>query len=333
MAQFRIRLEYDGLIEEIELREPVWGGPSSSLIGIEGQPSPSPDAKGDFLFDPERDPIVFDTVHTFATAQLTANLVRDALGEPVRWEWSVRESEPLWLLPHRFPPDVTAYCRRNKRVTFSRPKGSTPECRSLEIVAHEVGHALLDGLHPEWAVGVRDTEPRALHEAFGDFCGMLLGLSFKSLIRKALDTSGNLPESNPFSVFGERRQSTGAEFSARILSNRHTIVDAQRKEIQFPGKGIGHDFHFASTIVSGLVYDVLLELFTENKRKGQLAENALFNAGHLMRDLVFVTFRDMKSPHLVLFVQTLASRAEKAGFDSVAKSVRARGRARGLLGG
>jgi hypothetical protein len=74
-------------------------------------------------------------------------------------------------------------------------------CRTVDLVAHETGHAIIDSLKPEWEKG--DAETRGIAEAFCDLTAMFLILSQKDLCDVVMtETGGDITKSNILSLFG-----------------------------------------------------------------------------------------------------------------------------------
>ena len=107
---------------------------------------------------------------------------------------------PAQVFPYGLPNEANAYYSRTQQaLMFGNflPQGSSTKgagqgpnggtqgvqggrvytCRSLDIVAHETGHAILDGLKPAWMSSTRSPQTGALHEAFGDLTAIFLSLS------------------------------------------------------------------------------------------------------------------------------------------------------------
>lgn len=342
MARLRILLEVDGPEKEVELDGSFGAGPASTWVRVEEGPSAAADANGNFLPD-RTDPAAVpgaDAVHTFAVAQMAVDTVRSVLGDAtMRWAWSDDDDRPLGLRPYRLPPRVTNYSRNDRAVGFSRPLSDAApgeklfECRSIEIVGHEVGHALLDGLRPGWRVNALHTQTRALHEAWADLVGLFVALSHRELIRASVNGSGALAPGNTFSVFGERRQITTSAPGVRSLDNDHTITEAAEHRVTYPGLGEGFDFHFVSTIVSGLVYDALVGLAGRRRAEGDDPEDALHASGAVLRDVALGAFIDAAEPRLALVAQAMIGRAEDLVGSGLAEMIRDDGRRRGLLPG
>ena len=75
---------------------------------------------------------------------------------------------------------------------------------SPDIVAHELGHAVLDAIRPQlWDAAA--AEPAAFHEAFGDISAIFAALQLESL-RKAvlLETEGKLYRNSRLSRVAEQ---------------------------------------------------------------------------------------------------------------------------------
>src|SRR2546422_8944504 len=105
----------------------------------------------------------------------------------------------------------TFYSRSDKAVKFGdfvRPGSSPPErlytCRSFDIVAHETGHAILDGLKPNWILSTSSPQSGALHEAFGDLTAIFLALSqFDQVEAIIAQTRANLQDKTFLSDLAE----------------------------------------------------------------------------------------------------------------------------------
>lgn len=73
---------------------------------------------------------------------------------------------------------------------------------SRSIVVHELAHAYLDSMKPDWW-NTQALEVWALHESFGDIIALLQGLNYEKLIEFAIkETNGNLLNSNIITKIG-----------------------------------------------------------------------------------------------------------------------------------
>ncbi|CAN0201687.1 unnamed protein product, partial [Phaeothamnion confervicola] len=126
-------------------------------------------------------------------------------GHPLPWAF---ESPQLGIGPHA-GEGVNAYYQRSyESLSFyyfdSKALGKTVQtAQSADIVSHETGHAILDGLKPEFG-RTFDLETKAFHEAFGDCAAMLLTLSRPANRASILaETGGDLAKDNCLCRVGE----------------------------------------------------------------------------------------------------------------------------------
>jgi hypothetical protein len=108
-----------------------------------------------------------DAIHAqqvWAVAASTLAGFERALGRRVRWAFACPQ---LFLVPHAFPEANAYYDRKSRGVFFGyvpRRDATIYSCLSFDVVAHEVTHAILDGLRGRY---LESTLPDGLafHEA------------------------------------------------------------------------------------------------------------------------------------------------------------------------
>lgn len=102
--------------------------------------------------------------------------------------------------------DMNAYYdRRSLRFFYYNFRGkNTYFSDSADIVTHELGHAILDGMRPDfWSV--QALEIWSFHEAFSDIMAVFNLLNYEPVITKVLaETGGNLRTSNSASRLAEQ---------------------------------------------------------------------------------------------------------------------------------
>ena len=141
----------------------------------------------------------FNQVSVMAAVLKTIDLYEDpdVLGRPVRWAFP----EPqLTVIPRFRQAENAQYVRSSKRLEFfffpSHVNRAETVYTSLsrDIVAHETGHAILDGIAPHLLdVGTHTPQSLALHEAIGDITGLLIAISSPSLRQEVLaKTQGSI---------------------------------------------------------------------------------------------------------------------------------------------
>src|SRR5437867_945863 len=164
----------------------VFTGPKDSRFVIQSLPPVSPNAFGDLVVDPVTAPDAFDAVHTFTVVRQTLTMYERYLGpKKVPWQWNTGGNvEALGVFPHAGVTQNAFYSRQLKALKFfffdttqPPPLHTVFTCRSFDIVAHECGHAILDGLKPGWLSAGNPPQTGGLHESFGDMTAIFLALS------------------------------------------------------------------------------------------------------------------------------------------------------------
>ena len=196
----------------------VFAGPRDARItnGTPGLPVVTPNVFGDLIELPP-DTAAFDAVHTYAVVRMTLTMYQRALaatGAPstLPWQWNTTSLlTPLSVFPHGLPNVMGAFYSRNDRAlkfgdfipTTSTTRAFT--CRSLDIVSHETGHAILDGLKPGWLGFGNPPQTGGLHESFGDLTAIFLALSQLDQVEAVIvQTKANLHDKNFLSDLAEQ---------------------------------------------------------------------------------------------------------------------------------
>jgi hypothetical protein len=221
----------------------------------------SPNAFGDFVTTP--DTPQFDAVHTFAVVRQTLTMYQRALSAvnapmPLPWHWnSSVNTAPLQIQAYGMPDVMNAaYSREGCNLKFghfaSDLDGShVYTCRSFDIVAHETGHAVLDGLKPRWLDADNLPQTGALHESFGDLTAIFLALSQLDQCEAVIaQTKARLHDKTFLADIGEQfGLALGIPTGLRNADNVLTLSEA------------GSEVHALSQVFTGAMYDILADLF------------------------------------------------------------------------
>jgi hypothetical protein len=302
-------------IRQVYLPGLVSAGPKDGRIvtTITGMPPISPNALGDYIQTPLTNE--FDAVHTFAVVRQTLTLYQRALAAgnvaaPVPWQWNgPANTDPIKLFPHHSQMMNAFYERTSKTLAFgffAKP-GAPPNtplvftCRSLDIVSHEAGHAILDGIKPNWILSNNNPQTGALHEAFGDLTAIFLALSqFDQIEAIIAQTKANLHNKTFLADMAE-------EFGlalGRPNGLRNADNDLKLSEV-------GNEVHSLSQVFTGALYDILADIFAL-ERKPALRDDAvvLYEAGRYLHSLVVraivvspnqnATFADVANKMLII---------------------------------
>ncbi|WP_426105609.1 hypothetical protein [Massilia sp. TSP1-1-2] len=241
----------------------VLDGPRDARIMF-GQPGitpVSPNAFGDFVTMP--DTPQFDAVHTYAVVRQTLTMYQRALADgsddtPLPWQWnSSADVAPIDIFPYGLPNVMNAFYSRSQcclKFGDFIPGGQAERvftCRSFDIVSHETGHAVLDGLKPEWLLADNPPQTGGLHEAFGDLTAIFLCLSQLDQCEAIVaQTKARLHDKTFLADIAEEfGLALGRSNGLRNADNDITLSQA------------GNEVHAISQVFTGAVYDILADLF------------------------------------------------------------------------
>lgn len=241
----------------------VLAGPRDARIEIAGTDNVpvEPNAFGDFVTMP--DTPQFDAVHTFAVVRQTLTMYQRALSSagaamPLPWQWnSSTDTTPLQVYPYGLPNVMNAFYSRSQGcLKFGDfvPSGDSARvytCRSFDIVAHETGHAVLDGLKPQWLLAYNPPQTGGLHEAFGDLTAIFLALSQLDQCEAVVaQTKAHLHDKTFLADIAEQfGLALGGTTGLRNADNDLTLSQA------------GTEVHALSQVFTGAVYDILADAF------------------------------------------------------------------------
>jgi hypothetical protein len=267
----------------------VLAGPRDARIEIKdpGIAAVEPNAFGDFVTMP--DTPQFDAVHTFAVVRQTLTMYQRALSAagavmPLPWQWnSSVDTAPLQVFPYGLPNVMNAfYSRSQASLKFgdfipSGESGRVFTCRSFDIVSHETGHAVLDGLKPHWLEADNPPQTGGLHESFGDLTAIFLALSQLDQCEAVVaQTKAHLHDKTFLADIAEQfGLALGSTTGLRNADNDLTLSEA------------GTEVHAISQVFTGAVYDILADLFAfERKPELEDCAGVLHQVAGWLRGLV-----------------------------------------------
>jgi hypothetical protein len=243
----------------------------------------------------------FHQVSVWATLQRALAFFEEgsALGRLIPWAF---EGNRLIVVPRAGYGENAFYDRGSKSLQFYY-FGSDPDivytCLSTDIVNHEFGHAVLDGIRPLYNES-SFVQTGAFHEFIGDLTAILLTLRNNDLRQHlAKATEGDMTKADAISSIAEE---FGKNVSGRPYL-RTAFNDFKMSDMR--GKTSVHD---VSMVLTGGMFEILIELAKHYRLqptpKGKLASPAQafwYAADRMQRtaiqplDLlppVDVTFRD-----------------------------------------
>ncbi|GMU54565.1 MAG: hypothetical protein AMXMBFR33_37110 [Candidatus Xenobia bacterium] len=224
---------------------------------------------------------------TFSGVAKTVEIFEQATGQPIAWAFGDHKLE----VNADGGDMINAYYARDERsVNFFHHHDAVLgrdvySGDSGEVVAHEVGHAILDGLRPDyfdaWAPDVG-----AFHESFGDKLAMLFALKDeRTRSRVLIETGGDLSKKNIMSALGEelgiaindetKKNRTGGNWTRNAV-NSFTWKDPAELPFNPPNPDeLGSEVHNFSRLWSGAFYDILNGINERNKAAGLTTAEAL----------------------------------------------------------
>ena len=253
----------------------VLNGPADTRIRIE-LPGVTPVARnvgGDFVFDAGTPQ--FDCAHTFAVVRQAITMYeRHNGGDPVPFAWNAGgNTDPVTVFPHAAEGANAFYSRTAKALKFlfftpqgEPPSGTVHTCRSFDIVAHETGHAVLDGLKPGWLSAGNPPQTGGLHESFGDLTAIFLALAQP-------DQADALVAITKSDLHDRSFLADLAEEFGRALGMPSGLRNADN---DLKLSQVGNEVHAISQVFTGAVYDVLADVYTfETSRQRRTKDPAL----------------------------------------------------------
>lgn len=285
----------DPSVTEIGIRKAflpghVFPGPRDARIttSIAGMPAVNPNALQDYVETPGTNE--FDAVHTFAVVRQTLTMYQRALGAlgvtilPFQWNTG-GNTDPIQVFPHQSVMQNAFYSRSGKSLNFGFfPKPGVPApaptiftCQSLDIVAHETGHSILDGLKPNWIGASSNPQTGALHEAFGDLTAIFLALSqFDQIDALIAQTKSNLHDKNFLSDLAEQ--------FGLVLGRLNGLRNADN---DFKLSQVGTEVHSLSQVFTGFIYDVLADIFAFERNPAREDDTAvLYRSAQYLQSLL-----------------------------------------------
>lgn len=248
-----------------------------------------PDASGNFIFADGSDGIA--QANTLYYTSKTLQAFEEYRGGKIGW---ATRREQLTVNPHEQQGRNAYYSRGGGGTAYfydNSPSLNTvvKTANATDVVSHETGHALLDGLRPGF-FSTHDLETGAFHEAFGDCAAMLMCLKDPSNRAKlAEQTGGDLRKHNVLSSLAE-------EFGAAIHGDNKDPNDDHRTYLRTalnsfkytdpkklpPGRGdhdnMGAQVHSFSRLFSASFYDCLESIVKQSVAEGQSFDQALQTA-------------------------------------------------------
>ena len=208
--------------------------------------------------------------------------------------WGGSKKRLLALLPNA-GEDLNAYYDRASVSFFEYPVDGRPvfSGASTDVVAHEVGHAILDALRPDlW--DAKFFEVPAFHEGFGDCIALMTALSDSAERTRLLAASPTLGTANFVEATAEQLATAigivagpthNAALPRRAL-NTHQWALPQSLPSDGPPDLLINEIHSFGQLTSGCYYELIREIFLANQGGGKGLLAATRTATSLLAEAV-----------------------------------------------
>lgn len=245
-----------------------------AVVSAEGKPTPGAllpkapsknskkkDVYKKFIESTVKDPY-FHQVNAWAVVQRVLEFYEDpyALGRPVPWGF---DGNRLIVVPHAGYGENAFYDQNSKSLQFyyfgdQDSPGYT--CLSHDIIAHETGHAILDGVRPMYNQ-LCSVQTAAFHEFIGDLTAILLAL-FNQDIRQFVSqtTEGRLGEANVLANIAK-------EFGKEVEGRDYLRTAFTKLSLQDPRVRESLSPHHVSQVLTGAMWDILTAIATKHLQK------------------------------------------------------------------
>jgi hypothetical protein len=210
----------------------------------------------------------FHQVNVWAVVTHTLNLMESEkfLGRRIPWAFG---SGRLLVLPHAGYWENAFYDRETGALHFFYYEGQDGHpiytCLSHDIITHELGHAILDGLKPYYNE-VSSPDTAGFHEYFGDALALTAALNHRDILIEIVKREGSSLSApgilnNIAAEFGSGRPADSssplAENFLRTARNTTTMQDLKDTFEE-------HDY---SEVLTGAYYDVFLAVHKIARRQ------------------------------------------------------------------
>lgn len=221
---------------------PPWDGPVAAPA--------TPDRAGHFDHIPVGTP-AFEAAHVFGTARFVLDVWEGYFGGRIPWHFRSHYRRLEIVLMRELNNARMGY--GFLEVGRERADDGTivPYSLHFDVIAHEVGHALIFAVLGMPREGATRGEFYGFHESAADLVSLVTVLHFGSVVEDLLNnTRGNLYRLNRLNRIGELSENE----QVRLASNTRTLWDFADG---------WDDEHDLSEPLTGALFDVLVDIFHE----------------------------------------------------------------------
>lgn len=211
----------------------------------------APDESGNFDYYQPSMP-GFEAAHAFGCVRFTLDVWERYLGQPLVWHFRDHfDRLEISILPD-WNNAQYGYGYLELGSQFEEDGRVLPFSLDFDIIAHEVGHAIIYSILGLPGIGAEYPEYLGFQEAFADCASLIAAMHFPSVVENVLgETRGNLYVANHLSrlsEFSPHRQ-------IRSANNKRTMAEFVHG---------WKDEHELSQPLTGAIFDILVDIFHES---------------------------------------------------------------------
>jgi hypothetical protein len=208
----------------------------------------------------------FLRTNAFATALKTMVMFEedDTLGRRLRWGF---DGPQLLVVPVAGEWANAFYERESRSLQFyffqSKSGRRVYTSLSHDIVSHETGHAILDGIAPDLYHAITP-QSLALHEGIADLVALVMAFRDDTLRKTVLDqTEGSIANITAFSSVAEEfGQAQGKPHALRQFVNEKTLDPKDTENLVDASEP-----HELSQVLTGALYSVMVRIHDSLKKR------------------------------------------------------------------
>jgi hypothetical protein len=230
-------------------------------------------------------------INAWATAVDTLDLFQQPLGLGREIQWAF-EGSRLRILPHAIYEANAFYSRDTRALHLGYFTGRNGRliktALSHDVIAHETGHAVLDGLRPFY-LDAHEPETGAFHEFIGDLAAML------SMFRDARPVA----EIARADTFGELVSSLAPQVGQGVYGQAdRNFLRSARNDLTYRDVADEPEIHRRSQVLSGFAFDAMEAIFAirlreVRKQKRKDGKSDRLTKGDRFTQLIVTATRNM----------------------------------------
>lgn len=255
---------------------------------------------------------------TYAVAMTTYERFRLALGRLPEFSPEVRAQRDgrLEIRPHFDLEDNAYYDPGEAAIVFGyvtsdkSSVGRTQEgayvftCLSHDVIAHEVAHALLDGMRPHLLLP-SNPDVAAFHEAFADLVALLMRFRYGDVVRRGLEDAGGTLDSRLLTQLAREWGQTdrnGRSALRQIIYERGRPDDPVKKEHRYDPKKEHHDL---GAVLVAAIFEAMSRIFDRKTKRLRTIASLAQGARDPLLDLLTVHARDLAGQFLNIIIRAI----------------------------